>query len=132
MKGKDLQPCEMKVMNVVWDEHPIRANRIAAILMPQTGWSKNTIYTLITRIVAKGLMQRTDPGFVCEPLITREEVQRKENQSFLDMLYHGSAKLLFARMIGDETLSAEDIAELRAMLDRAEEEAVRNGQDPQN
>lgn len=124
MKQKDLQPCEMKVMNVVWDEHPIRANRIAAILMPQTGWSKNTIYTLITRIIAKGLMQRTDPGFVCEPLITREEIQRKENQSFLDLLYKGSAKLLFARMLGDEQLSKEDLAELREMLDRAEQAAA--------
>lgn len=130
MKRRDLQPCEMKIMNVVWDEHPIRANRIAAILMPQTGWSKNTIYTLITRIVAKGLMQRTDPGFVCEPLITREEVQRKENQSFLDLLYNGSAKLLFARMLGDEKLSREDLAELREMLDRAEQEAAGQTETP--
>ncbi len=120
MKQRDLQPCELKVMNVVWKEHPIRASRIAAILMPETGWSKNTVYTLVTRIVGKGLLKRTDPGFVCEPAIAREEIQRRENASFLELLYDGSAKLLFARMLGDRMFTREELAELRGMLDAAE------------
>lgn len=83
MRGKDLQPSELKIMNIVWQEHPIPAKRIVQLLTPETGWSKNTIYTLTTRIIAKGFIRRTDPGFVCEPLVTREEVQRRENQSLL-------------------------------------------------
>ena len=70
MRGKDLQPCELKIMNIVWQEHPIPAKRIVQLLTPETGWSKNTIYTLTTRIIAKGFIRRTDPGFVCEPLVT--------------------------------------------------------------
>ena len=86
----------------------------------ETGWSKNTIYTLITRAVNKGFIQRTDPGFICTPLVSREEIQRHENQTLLNRLYNGSAKQLFARMMGDHTFSKEDLTDIRAMLDQEE------------
>lgn len=121
MPKKELQPSELKVMQVVWSNAPIRASEIVAQLETETGWAKNTIYTLITRAVNKGFIQRTDPGFVCTPLVSREEIQRHENQTFLKRLYNGSAKQLFARMIGDHNFSREDLEEIRAMLDQEEE-----------
>ena len=118
MGKKNLQPGELKIMNIVWEKAPIRASEIANILSAQTGWSKNTIYTLTTRIIEKGFIRRTDPGFICEPAVSREEIQRRENRSLLDALYNGSAKLLFARVLGDEMLPKEDISELREMLEQ--------------
>ncbi len=120
MAKKELQPSELKVMHVIWTSAPIKASEIAARLAPETGWSKNTIYTLLTRAVNKGFVQRTDPGFICSPLISREEVQRHENHTFLERLYNGSAKQLFARMIGDHAFSPEDLADIRAMIDQEE------------
>lgn len=121
MGKKNLQSGELKVMNVVWEKAPIRASEIASILSAETGWSKNTVYTLTTRIVAKGFIRRTDPGFVCEPAVTREEIQRRENRSLLDSLYNGSAKLLFARLLHDEELPREELSELRSMLEELEQ-----------
>lgn len=118
MGKKNLQPGELKIMNIVWEKAPIRASEIANLLSAQTGWSKNTIYTLTTRIIEKGFIRRTDPGFICEPAVSREEIQRRENRSLLDALYNGSAKLLFARILGDEMLPKEDISELREMLEQ--------------
>ena len=118
MGKKNLQPGELKIMNIVWEKAPIRASEIANILSAQTGWSKNTIYTLTTRIIEKGFIRRTDPGFICEPAVSREEIQRRENRSLLDALYNGSAKLLFARILDDEMLPKEDISELREMLEQ--------------
>ncbi|MDR3766432.1 MAG: BlaI/MecI/CopY family transcriptional regulator [Butyricicoccus sp.] len=120
MPKKELQPSELKVMQVVWSNAPIRASEIVAQLVSETGWSKNTIYTLITRAVNKGFIQRTDPGFICTPLVSREEIQRHENQTLLNRLYNGSAKQLFARMMGDHTFSKEDLTDIRAMLDQEE------------
>lgn len=120
MGKHNLQPGEMKIMNVIWDKAPIRASEIARLLSAETGWSKNTIYTLTTRMVAKGFVRRSDPGFVCVPAVSREEIQRRETRSLLDALYHGSAKLLLARLVGDEAISAADLAELRELLERQE------------
>lgn len=119
MKSAKIQPSEMKVMNVLWEDSPIRASEIVERLSAQTSWSANTIYTLITRIIKKGFVQRTDPGFWCTPLVSKEEVQREENQSLLDLLYEGSAKKLFARMLGDCKLSQNDIEEIQELLNEA-------------
>lgn len=119
MKSIKLQPSEMKIMNVLWENYPLRASEISEILGPQTGWSANTIYTLITRIIKKGYIHRSDPGFWCSPLISKEDVQREENRSLIDMLYEGSAKKLFARMIGDCKLSNQDIDDIQCMLEKA-------------
>lgn len=121
MGKKNLQPGELKIMNLVWEKAPIRASEIANILAAETGWSKNTIYTLITRIIEKGFIRRTDPGFVCAPAVSREEIQRRENRSLLNSLYHGSAKLLFARLLDDEDISRDELSELREMLEQMEE-----------
>lgn len=119
MKSAKIQPSEMKVMNVLWEDSPIRASEIVERLSAQTSWSANTIYTLITRIIKKGFVQRTDPGFWCTPLVSKEEVQREENQSLLDLLYEGSVKKLFARMLGDCKLSQNDIEEIQELLNEA-------------
>ena len=48
MKSAKIQPSEMKVMNVLWEDSPIRASEIVERLSAQTSWSANTIYRLIT------------------------------------------------------------------------------------
>ncbi len=118
MKHYELQPSELKIMNVIWDHHPISASEIASILMKETAWSKNTIYTLITRVVKKGFVKRTDPNFVCEPIITRKQIQQQETKSLVDRLYAGSLNMLFARIIEDENLSDAELDELRKLLDQ--------------
>ena len=119
MKSAKIQPSEMKVMNVLWEDSPIRASEIVERLSAQTSWSANTIYTLITRIIKKGFVQRTDPGFWCTPLVSKEEVQREENQSLLDLLYEGSAKKYVERMLGDCKFSQNDIEEIQELLNDA-------------
>lgn len=47
MKSAKIQPSEMKVMNVLWEDSPMRASEIVERLSAQTSWSVNTIYTLI-------------------------------------------------------------------------------------
>lgn len=47
MKSAKIQPSEMKVMNVLWEDSPMRTSEIVERLSAQTSWSVNTIYTLI-------------------------------------------------------------------------------------
>ena len=42
---------------------------IADLLREETGWNVNTTYTVIKKCVAKGAIQRTEPNFLCHPLL---------------------------------------------------------------
>ena len=78
---------ELKVMEVLWREGAVTAKRVVEALEKQVGWNKNTTYTVIKKCVDKGAIAREEPGFVCRPLITQEEVRRQETDALIDRLY---------------------------------------------
>ena len=56
---------ELKVMEVLWRNGPLPAGRIAKILKAETGWNRNTTYTVIKKCIEKGAVMRTEPNFIC-------------------------------------------------------------------
>ncbi len=108
---------ELKVMEIVWESEPVSAKDISVEAASALGWNKNTTYTVIKKLVEKGILKREDPGFVCSSLVSRRDVQKKETKRLADRLFGGSKKALFSALIEDEKLTAEDIAELRRMIE---------------
>lgn len=114
---------ELKVMELLWQRGEATARDIAEALGKQTGWSKTTSYTVLKKCVDRGAVERRDPGFVCRPLVTREQVQAYETDELIDRMYGGSADLLVASLLGRRRLSPQEIARLRELIDRMECEA---------
>ena len=54
---------ELKVMEPLWDDGPQTAGALAKRLAECCGWNRNTTYTVIKKLVDKGAVRRTDPGF---------------------------------------------------------------------
>ncbi len=108
---------EAKVMEILWERGSLSAKEISEIAAERTGWSKNTTYTVLTRLAGKGLIIRQDPGFFCRAAVSREEMQKREAASFLERVFGGSRKALFSALLEDEKLSEEEIADLRKMID---------------
>ena len=117
---KKLQDSELKVMNVIWREGSATAKHIAEVLGAEVGWNVNTTYTLIKRCIEKGAVERSEPNFVCRPLVKKEDVQRAETDVLIGKLFDGSADKLFAALLGRRKLSADEIARLRGMIDELE------------
>ena len=69
---------ELKVMDVLWKEGDKTAKQISDILKEEIGWNMNTTYTVIKKCVAKGAIERTEPNFLCRPLISKREVQKRQ------------------------------------------------------
>ena len=109
---------EIKVMEIIWDSEPITAKQVSLVAAETIGWNKNTTYTILKKLEAKGAIKREEPGFICSSLISRDEVQKAETQSLVDKLFGGSKKALFSALLEDEKLSESDIKELRDMIDR--------------
>ena len=108
---------EIKVMDIIWANEPVSAKQISLIAADTIGWNKNTTYTIIKKLQSKGFVQRSDPGFVCTSLISRDEIQRTETRSLMDKFFGGSRKALFSALLDDGELSPEEIGELRRMIE---------------
>lgn len=49
----NLSDSEWKLMNHLWEQSPRTITELTAELKPETGWSKNTVITMLARLEAK-------------------------------------------------------------------------------
>lgn len=108
---------EAKVMEIIWARSPISAKDISLIATESIGWNKNTTYTIIKKLEAKGFIQREDPGFICTPRVSQNEMQKVEAASLVKKVFGGSRRALFSALLENEPLSKEEINELRKLID---------------
>ena len=108
---------EAKVMEIIWAKNPISAKEISMIAADTIGWNKNTTYTVIKKLEAKGFLQRQDPGFICTPLVSQNQMQKVEAASLIKKVFGGSRKALFSALLEDEPLSEEEISALRDLIE---------------
>lgn len=109
---------EIKLMEIIWQNEPVSAKQVSLIAEKETGWNKNTTYTVIKKLIDKGYIKRTDPNFICTSLIQKSDVQKSEAAELVDKLFAGSKKALFSALLEDEKLSDNEIEELRALIDK--------------
>ena len=109
---------EAKVMEIIWEKSPISAKDISLIATEKVGWNKNTTYTVIKKLEAKGFIRREDPGFICTPLVSQSQMQKVEVASLVKKIFGGSRKALFSALLEDEPLTEEEIRELHKLIDK--------------
>ena len=107
---------ELKVMDILWRKGDQTAKQIADLLREETGWNVNTTYTVIKKCVAKGAIQRTEPNFLCHPLLPKTEVQKAETDELIGKLFDGSADKLFSALLGRKKLTAEQLTALKEIV----------------
>lgn len=112
---------EWKVMEVLWQKNDRTAKEISLLLADSIGWNKNTTYTVIKKCIDKGVIERREPNFVCHAAITKRQAQKEEADSLVDKVFGGSAELLFASILSDRSLSKDELARLRALVEAQEE-----------
>ena len=113
-----LYDSEIKLMEIIWQSEPVSAKAVSLKAEAEIGWNKNTTYTVIKKLIDKGYVKRTEPGFICTSLIQKSDVAKSEAAELVDKLFAGSKKALFSALLEDEELSDSELAELRALIDK--------------
>ena len=123
MKQISLSDNEWKLMGRLWERSPRTIMELTADLREETGWSKNTIITMLSRLEAKGAVRHEEGGRAKAyyPAVDRETAARAETESFLGKVYGGSLGLLVSAMVESRVLTEEDLAELSAILEKGGE-----------
>ncbi|MEK3805895.1 penicillinase repressor BlaI [Metabacillus sp. SLBN-84] len=114
---------EWEIMNVLWEKAPQTASDIISSLQENTDWKPKTIRTLLDRLVQKDVVgvNKNLRIYTFYPLYTQEECQRAETESFINRIYGGTLKSMLVQFIQEDTLSDDDINELRFILNKKPE-----------
>ncbi|MBQ8747931.1 MAG: BlaI/MecI/CopY family transcriptional regulator [Clostridia bacterium] len=123
MERITLSDGEWKIMKLLWSSAPHTLGEIVKALEGETGWTKPTIFVMLKRLIGKGAVRMDDSGKLQQyyPILTRREITPEETDSFLARVYDGSVGMMLSSLVGRNSLSKEDIAELRQILDDAEQ-----------
>lgn len=116
--GIKLYDSELKVMEILWKEGELTAGQIAKILKEETGWNRNTTYTVIKKCIEKGAIERIEPKFRCRVLISKKDAQEYETEELIDRMFEGSKKQFFAAMLSENKLTAEELKQLKDMVNQ--------------
>ncbi|HBF3334926.1 TPA: BlaI/MecI/CopY family transcriptional regulator [Clostridioides difficile] len=111
---------ELKVMEVLWERGESKAGELVKILKEETGWNRNTTYTVIKKLVSKGAIERIEPNFVCKALISKEEVQKQETETLINKMFGGSSEKFLSAFINKENLSSDEITKLKQIVEKLE------------
>ncbi len=125
MDNIKLTSSEWNVLNCLWEHSPRTVMQIVGELEGTVGWARSTTITTLHRMEDKGLVrcEQAGRGKAYVPLVEREQAVLAETRSFLDRVYQGSVGVMVSTMARQEGLSRAQIAQLRAILDEAEQEA---------
>lgn len=125
MEPVRIKNSEWNVLSCLWEKSPQTVMQLVARLRETVGWAKSTTITTLRRMEEKGLVkcEIIGKGKSYTPAVEQENAVIAETRSFLDRVYQGSVGMMMSAMARQEGLSREQIAQLRAILDQAEQEA---------
>lgn len=116
-----LSKTEMHVMAVIWrNGGQASAKCISDTLAQECGYSAATTYTLISRCIKKGAVERIEPGYMCHALVSQRDMQISETNDLVQRVFDGSVDKLFSFLVGDKKASQADIDRLRSLIDSNE------------
>lgn len=108
---------ELELMKVIWNNggSALYAEIVGALSDKGMNWTKNTVITLLSRLIEKGLLKTSKIGHRNRytAIVTANEYQTSQTTSFLNKVYEGNAKGLVSTLIQKDLLSAADYEDLR-------------------
>ena len=113
-----ISEAEWKVMKVLWASSPLSAMEIYTSLADTEDWHPNTVKTLLSRLHKKKAVaiEKVKNLYLYRPLVSEDDCVKTESESFLHRVFGGSVKPLLMHFMQKETLSSEDLDELRKIL----------------
>lgn len=114
-----ISDAEWQVMNVVWDDEPVEAQQVIDQLAAANNWSSATIKTMLHRLVKKKVLAFEQSGkrYLYRAAIGRSDCIRQASSSFLERVFGGAAAPALMHLVQTSTLTGDEVAELRRLLD---------------
>lgn len=120
MNKKRLPDTEFSVMKAVWQSSaPAGTHEIMSHLPQDKKWKPQTVLTLLTRLIDKGFLESERRGKerFYTPIIREEDYLTVETEDFMNRYKGNSLTSLVRTFFTSNDVSAEDLEELRHLLE---------------
>ena len=116
---------ELQILNVLWECGPSTVRDIHNQLSKHKETNYSTTVKMLSVMLDKTLVKRDDSvrPQIFRAAVTRQNAQKKMLKGLIHKAYEGSAKSLVMQALSTQKASADDLAEIRQLLDKLEGES---------
>lgn len=108
---------EARFADMIWEREPVTSTELTKLAAAELTWKRTTTHTVLRRLCDKGLFQNKD-GTVTS-LMSRQEFYARHSKKYVDETFQGSLPAFLAAFTSGKKLTAEEIAQLHQLIDRA-------------
>ncbi len=118
---------ELDILNVLWTQGPCTVRQVHEALERARGTGYTTTLKLMQLMADKGLVRRnvSQRSHVYRPNVSEEKTQRRLVGDLMDRAFSGSASQLVMRALAVKPTDANELDEIRGLLDELEAQAGR-------
>lgn len=120
MEERKLGSVELRFAELIWENAPISSGELVKLCARELEWKKSTTYTVLKKLCEQGLFQ--NQGGTVTVLVSRQDYQARQSKQFVADTFSGSLPAFLAAFAQGAPLSQKDIADIRALIDRFEQE----------
>lgn len=106
---------ESKFADIIWANEPLPSRELVTLCQKELNWKKPTTYTVLRKLCERGIFQNED-GMVTSR-ISREDFYAAQTEKFVEDTFDGSLPAFFAAFTRRKNLTAQEVAEIRRMID---------------
>ena len=110
---------EYRFAALVWANEPLSSGQLVRLAADALGWNKSTTYTVLKKLCSRGILR--NEGGTVTALVKQDAVQRQESAAVVDRTFGGSLPRFVAAFLNEKPISAEEAAQIRALLDAAQQ-----------
>lgn len=118
---RDLPEAELEVLACLWQKKEATARQVREAMAPYRPMTHGAMATLLTRLLAKGLVARrkSDVGkaFLYAPTRVPEATYRRVMRDLRDRIFGGSGITMVASLFETRPPTAHELDQLQALLD---------------
>jgi len=116
---------ELEILSVLWEHGPCTVRQVHDLLAGDPPRGYTTILKLLQIMSEKGLVRRDERqrAHIYEAVLTNEEARGTLISHLMDKAFGNSASLLIMQALATRPASADELAEIRRMLDRIQGES---------
>lgn len=122
---QQISDAELDIMKIIWTNGK---PTLFAFIMEELSkkgktWQKNTVITLLSRLMEKGFLKAKKIGRRNEytALVSEIEYQTTQTKNFLNKIYEGNVTGLVSNLIQGDLLTPDEYQEFKKLLEREKE-----------
>ena len=109
---------ETKFADLIWDNAPVNSTELVRLAAGAMKWKKSTTYTMLRRLCQRGIFKNDDA--TVSALMTRGEFYAGQSRRYVEDTFGGSLPRFITSFIGGKSLSPEQAAELKRLIEEHE------------